>query len=109
MRQAGGLLLEALMLVFIFVSSLSNVTQSERHGETGLVVSATSFDPIAFRDSDSSSESLLSYMSKMQVVCSDFVNAVLDLPSLAVFNSERFFISHCLYNIFYTHLTAKAP
>ncbi len=109
MRQVGGLLLEALMLVFVFTCSISDIPHTDRSSKGNLEISAIPADQIAFRDSDSSSEILLSFVSKIQA--EDIyppVNAI-DLPSIKLATTEEFSVNQFLYNTFYTHITASAP
>lgn len=108
-RRIGGLLLEALVLVFVFSGAWSQaefVDQSER-GQ--LIVKTASIEQITFRDSDSYVKSLLDFISKVQMSAGNFAQFVVDLPSLEIANTSCLYITHSLYNSFYIHLTAKAP
>jgi hypothetical protein len=108
-RSVGGLLLEALMLLFIFTSSVSKTCHTDPHLKRGLVINAIPADQIAFRDSDSSSEILLNFVSKIQA--SDFYTSAvsIDLPAIELTNAEGFSVNPFLSNTFYTHITASAP
>jgi|SRR5688572_4889600 len=108
-RQLAGLFLEALMLVFIFNFSWSEVNYADKHSENKLVFSAIQADEISFYDSDSSSESILNFLSKGQIYHSVYVNNCFDLFGISLTKADGFSISHSLFNTFYTHITASAP
>jgi len=52
---------------------------------------------------------LLDFISKIQISTGGFTSFAIDLPALEIANTSCLYISHSLYNSFYTHLTAKAP
>jgi len=109
MRQIGALFLEALMVVFVFVYSWSDVRTVERHPAGKLSISAASAGQFVFRDSHSSSESLLAVVSKVQLSDGEFTSLIVDLPSLKLATCDAFLISPTLYNTFYTNTTIHAP
>ena len=108
-RQIGGLLLEALMLVFVFAYSWTDAKAIDRNTKGELTISASPVEQLVFRDSDSASESLVQLASKAQLSDADFNNSVVDLPGLEIANSEELSISQTLYNTFYTNTTTNAP
>lgn len=108
-RQAGGLLLEALMLVFVFTSSWSQFDYYDRQSEGELVLSAQLTEQISFIDSESSSERLLNSVSKFHWFDMEIGKTAFVIPISQVANVEALLTNHSVYNTFYTHLTAKAP
>jgi hypothetical protein len=109
MRQAGGLLLEALMLVFVFTSSWSQFDYYDRHSEGELVLSALLTEQISFIDSESSSEKLLNSVSKFHWTDVEISETSFVIPITEMGSDEALLTNHSVYNTFYTHLTAKAP
>jgi len=107
-RRIGGLLLEVLVLVFVFSSSWSQ-TEFIKKAKDETILKASPVEQIAFRDSDSYIKSLLDFISKIQISEGGFTFFTIDLPALEIANTSCLYISHSLYNSFYTHLTAKAP
>ena len=107
-RRIGGLLLEVLVLIFVFNSSWSQTEFTKKINDEA-VLKASPVEQIAFRDSDSYMKSLLDFMSKIQISEGGFTSFTIDLPELEIANTTCLYISHSLYNSFYTHLTAKAP
>ena len=107
-RRIGGLLLEVLVLVFVFSSSWSHTEFAEKAKDES-ILTASPVEQIAFRDSDSHLKSLLDFISKIQISGGGFTFFTIDLPALELANTSCLYISHSLYNSFYTHLTAKAP
>lgn len=105
-RQIGGLLLEALVLIFVFTSPGLASNFADNNGE--LTIRISPVEQIVFRDADSSSESLLQFISKIQIPPSEFATTVVDLFCFEITN-ESFSTSQSLYNTFYTHITASAP
>lgn len=108
-RRIGGLLLEVLVLIFLFGGSWFGTEFSEENkGE--LVLKASPIEQIAFCDSDSYMKSLLDFISKTQISPGNFIPFIVDFPSLEIANTSCLLsVTHSLYNTFYTHLTAKAP
>lgn len=107
-RRIGGLLLEVLVLIFVFGSSWSQAEFTQKTRDEA-ILKASPVEQIAFRDSDSYIKSLLDFISKIQVSSGGVTSLTMDLPALEIANSSCISISHSLYNSFYTHLTAKAP
>ena len=107
-RRIGGLLLEVLVLIFVFSSSWSQ-TEFDKKTQDEAILKASPVEQIAFRDSDSYIKSLLDFISKIQISGGGFTSFTIDLPALEIANTSCLYISHSLYNAFYTHLTAKAP
>jgi hypothetical protein len=108
MRRVGGLFLEALMLVFIFTCSWSDSTHNTQfHAEQ--IFTAIPIDQIAFRESDSSSETLLNFLSKFRVSDVDYLLTKRILIEISPLKTSSFFVSLSRYNSFYTHITASAP
>jgi hypothetical protein len=108
-RRIGGLLMEALVLIFVFSSAWSQTEFADQYERGQLIVKTSPVEQIAFRDSDSYIKSLLDFISKVQISEGNFTPFTVDLPSLEIANTSCLYISHSLYNSFYTHLTAKAP
>ena len=107
-RRVGGLLLEVLVLIFVFSSSWSQ-TEFTKKAKDETILKASPVEQIAFRDSDSYLKSLLDFISKIQISEGEFTFFTIDVPALEIANTSCLYISHSLYNSFYTHLTAKAP
>jgi hypothetical protein len=107
-RRIGGLLLEVLVLIFVFSSSWSQEEFTKKTKDEA-ILKASPVEQIAFRDSDSYIKSLLDCISKIQISGGGFTFFTIDLPALEIANTCCLYISHSLYNSFYTHLTAKAP
>jgi hypothetical protein len=107
-RRIGGLLLEALVLIFVFSGAWSQPESDAAHSGD-LVVKTSPVEQIAFRDSDTYVKSLLDFVTKVQAVASDFSESNIDVAELLVRNTTCLCVGHSLYNCFYTHLTAKAP
>jgi hypothetical protein len=107
-RCVGGLLLEALVLIFVFGSACSQ-TEFEDFDRGALVVKTSPIEQIAFRDSDSYIKSLLDVIATVQMLGSNFSEFVVDVAGLEVINTNCLYVAHSLYNSYYTHLTAKAP
>ena len=107
-RRIGGLLLEVLVLIFVFSSSWSQ-TEFAKKTKDEAILKASPVEQIAFRDSDSYIKSLLDFISKIQISGGGFTSFTIDLPALEIANTSCLYISHSLYNAFYTHLTSKAP
>jgi hypothetical protein len=107
-RRIGGLLLEALVLIFVFSSSWPH-TEFAKNDTSDVVLSAAPIEQIAFRDSDSYLKSLLDFTSKIQITSVTFASFQIDLQALEIANSSCLLVPHSLYNSFYTHLSAKAP
>ena len=107
-RRIGGLLLEVLVLIFVFSSSWSQ-TEFAKKTKDEAILKASPVEQIAFRDSDSYVKSLLDFISKIQISGGGFTSVTIDLPALEIANTSCLYIAHSLYNAFYTHLTAKAP
>ncbi len=105
----GGILLEMLMLTFLFAYSWINVNVQERRSTEGLTISVSPVDQLVFRDSDSSSELLLSTVSKTLFSYGDILNLVFDLPGLELSTNSALLVSHSLYNTFYTNTFIGAP
>jgi uncharacterized membrane protein len=108
-RQVGALLLEALMLVFVFTSSWSQFDYYDRHSEGDLVLSALLTEQISFIDSESSSERLLNSVSKFHSIDVEISKTSFVIPITQMSSDEALLTNHSVYNTFYTHLTAKAP
>lgn len=108
-RRVGGLLLEVLMLAFIFAYSWTDAKAIDHHHIGELTISAAPVEQIVFRDSDSSPESLIPVSSKALAYDSEVSNSTIDLPSMEVFTSKAFLIAPSLYNTFYTVTTIGAP
>ena len=108
-RRIGGLLLEFLVLIFVFSGAWSQTEFVDQCERGQLVVKTAPVEQIAFRDSDSYIKSLLDFISKVQMSEGSFAQFVVDLPGLEIANTSCLYITHSLFNSFYTHLTAKAP
>lgn len=105
----GGILLEVLMLTFLFAYSWTNVNVNERRSADELTISVSPVDQLVFRDSDSSSELLLSTFSKTSLSYGEVLNLLFGLPALELSTNNALFISHSLYNPFYTNTFIGAP
>ena len=107
-RRIGGLLLEALVLIFVFSGTWSQ-PESDAISSGDLIVKTSPVEQIAFRDSDTYVKSLLDFVTKVQATPSNFSDFNIDVAELLVRNTDCLSVAHSLYNCFYTHLTANAP
>jgi hypothetical protein len=107
-RRVGGLLLEALVLIFVFSSAWSQ-TEFEDYNSGDLVVKTSPIEQIAFCDSDSAIKSLLDVIAKVQMLGGNFSEFVVDVAGFELINTSCLYVAHSIYNSFYTHLTANAP
>jgi hypothetical protein len=107
-RRTVGLLFEALVLIFVFSGSWSQVEFS-RKNEKQAVLKASPVEQIAFRDSDSYMKSLLEVTSKIEISDDHFTPFTIDLFASEIANTSCLYVTHSLYNSFYIHLTGKAP
>src|SRR5688500_3631712 len=102
MRRIGGLLLEALMLVFIFTCSWADSTHNKKfHDEQ--VFTAIPVDQVVFRESDSSSETLLNFLSKFRITDIDYLSTKWIPIEINLAKTSSLFVSLSQYNSFYTH------
>lgn len=108
-RLMGGILLEVLMLTFLFAYSWTSVNVHERRSTEELTFSVSPVDQLVFRDSDSSSESLLSSFSKTLFSYGEILNLLFNLPGLELSTNSALFVSHSLYNPFYANTFIGAP
>ena len=104
-RQLGGLLLEAVMLFFVFTYTWSESNFIDQYTQGALNIRLAPVEQIAFRNT----EFLLRFISKIQISAGDFTTAVIGLVCLAIGDAKGFSINRSLYNTFYTHTTANAP
>ncbi len=79
-RRIGGLLLEVLVLIFVFSSSWSQ-TEFTKKAKDETILKASPVEQIAFRDSDSYLKSLLDFISKIQISEGGFTFFTIDLPA----------------------------
>lgn len=107
--RIGGLLLEALMIVFVVLNSWFPVTTTHSNPQGGSSLSVNPVEQLVFSDSHSSSESLLQIISKIQVLESEISLVAIDVPGLELSASEALFVASALYNTFYTNTTINAP
>lgn len=107
-RQAGALLLEALMIVFVVVHSWTGVKARDNVRPGDLTLSVTPAEQLVFRDSHSSTESLLEVAAKLQFIETETIVAI-DVPSLELSTSDALLITAAFYNTFYTNTTIHAP
>lgn len=108
-RRIGGLVLEVLVLIFVFSSSWSQTEFTDKNSRGQLIVKTSPVEQIAFCNSDFSLKSLLEFISKIQISHNSFSPVLVDLPARDIENRTVFSISPSLHNTFYIHLTAKAP
>lgn len=104
-----GLFLEALMLLFIFNFSWSEVDYTDKYLNNELVFSVTEANETSFCDSDSPSDSIINFLSKLQISHIVSLANTLDLFGIRLSNVEEFSVSQSLFNTFYRHITASAP
>lgn len=104
-RQLGGLLLEALMLIFVFTCTWTESNFIDQYTQGALTIRLAPVEQIAFRNS----EYLLRFISKIQISGGDFNTAIINLVCIEIGNTKGFSINQSLYNTFYTHTTANAP
>jgi hypothetical protein len=107
-RRIGGLLLEVLVLVFVFSGSFIDIELFD-NDKGSLTVRASPVEQIAYRDPNSSSKLLSEFHGKVQNPHGHFTPFIIDFANQEIVNASRFLISLSLYNIFYTHLTSQAP
>ncbi len=108
-RRIGGILLEALVLIFVFSSSFLQGGIVDKNLKNQLVIKISPVEQIAFRDSDSLSKSLLEFISKVQISLSDLNPLMVELPALVIESATFFAVNPSLYNTFYVCLSANAP
>lgn len=108
-RRIGGLLLEVLVLVFVFSGSCINIELLDNDKGRGLTIRASPVEQIAFRDPNSSLKPLSEFNGKIQNSRGHFTPFIIGFANRKIINASRFLISCSLYNIFYTHLTSQAP
>jgi hypothetical protein len=108
-RQMGGILLEVLMLSFLFAYSWTDLNGHERRSTEELTISVSPADQLVFRDSDSSSELIFSAVSKTFIVCGKILNLDFDLLGLELSTNSALLVSRSLYNPFYTTTFIGAP
>jgi hypothetical protein len=106
-RRLGGLLLEVLVLVFVFSGSCLDIELFD-NDKGSLTVRASPLEQIAFRDPNSSLRSL-EFHGKVQNPHGHFTPFIIHFANQEIINASRFLISGSLYNTFYTHLTSQAP
>src|SRR5262245_53123185 len=104
-RRLGGLLLEVLVLVFVFSGSFTDIELFD-NDKGSLTVRASPVVQIAYREPNSSPRPLSVSHGKVQNPHSHFTPFI---TNREVINASRFLISASLYNTFYTHLTSQAP
>jgi hypothetical protein len=107
-RRIGGLLLEVLVLVFVFSGSCLGVeifNQQKRE----LTVKTAPVEQIAFREPTHSLKSHTECNGKTQNSHSHYTPFLVIFESRKIVNASALSIGSSLYNIFYTHLTAQAP
>jgi hypothetical protein len=107
-RRIGGLLLEVLVLVFVFSGSCLDI-EVFNHYNRELTVKTAPVEQIAFRDPNHSLKSLTGCNDKVRSSHGHYTLFLAILESRKIKNAPALFISSSLYNNFYTHLTAKAP
>lgn len=107
-RRLGGLLLEVLVLVFVFSGACLDIELFD-NDKGSLTVRASPVQQIAFRDSNSSIKSLSESHGKVQNPHCHFTPFIIDFANQEIINASRFLITCSLYNTFYTHLTSQAP
>ena len=107
-RRIGGLLLEVLVLVFVFSGACLDIELFD-NDKGSLTVRASPVQQIAFRDTNSSVKSLSEFQGKVQNPHSHFTPFIIDFANQEIINASRFLIGCSLYNTFYTHLTSQAP
>ena len=108
-RQRGGLMLVALMIVFVFTNSWYNAKPADKNACSKHTFSAASVEQIVFRDSQSALKSLPDLTSKIQFFDNEFSSAIFDLPGLEIATCEALFIAQSLYKTFYTSILIHAP
>jgi len=107
-RRIGGLLLEVLVLVFVFSGSCLDI-EIFHHSKQGLTVETSPVQQIAFRDPNSSLKSLSECNGKVQDSHSHYTPFLVTFASQKIILVSGLLIGSSFYNIFYTHLTAQAP
>ena len=107
-RRIGGLVLEAVMIVFILSHSFSDASGKDFSRSGALVLQETPLEQIIFQDPNSS-ESLVPFFTKIQAVDCEFIHVLMDQLGLKVARSIRFSIARHTYNTFYKHITIHAP
>ncbi len=108
-KQVGGLLLEVLMIAFVFAHSWSDVAHIDKIPQGKYTISASPAEEPVFRDSFSSSETLLQFISKIQFACSETISTLIDVQGIEIATCESLLITQALYNTFYTNITINAP
>jgi hypothetical protein len=107
-RCIGGLVLEAVMIVFILSYSFSDASGKDFSRSGALVLQETPLEQIIFQDPNSS-ESLVPFFTKIQIADCEFIHVLADQLGLKVAKSFSFSVARHTYNTFYKHITIHAP
>jgi hypothetical protein len=107
-RRIGGLVLEAVMIVFILSYSLSDASGKDSSRSGALILQETPLEQIVFQDPNCS-ESLVPFFTKIQVTDCEFIHVLIDQLGLKVTRTFSFSVAPHTYNTFYKHITIHAP
>jgi hypothetical protein len=107
-RRVRGLLLEAVMIVFILSYSFSEASGEDSSRNGTLIVQETPLEQIIFQDPNSS-ESLAPFFSKIQIADCEFIHVLVDQLGLKISRSISFSVAQHTYNPFYEHITVHGP
>jgi len=108
MRRIGGLLLEAVMIVFILYYSFSDASGKDSSRSGVLILQETPLEQIIFQDPNSS-ESLVPFFTKIQMADCEFIHVFVAQQGLEAARSISFSVGRHTYNTFYKHITIHAP
>jgi hypothetical protein len=105
-RHVGRLMLDVIMLVFVFTFSLPDTNVIDDSTEGQLTISASPLDQIVFGDL---STYLGHAINKIQFANNESSDVVINFPSDKTATRVAFLISPPLDNTLYTNTTINAP
>ena len=105
-RLVGRLMLDAIMLAFVFTFSLPDTNVIDNSGKGQLTISASPLDQIVFGDL---SAFLGHAINKIQFANNESSDVVINYPRVKVATPVAFLISAPLDNNLYTNTTINAP
>ena len=105
-RHIGRLMLDVIMLAFVFTFSLPETNVVDNRAEGQLTISASPLDQIVFGDL---SAFLGHAINKIQFANNESSDVVINFPSEKMATRVAFLISPPLENILYTNTTINAP
>lgn len=105
-RQVGRLMLDVIMLAFVFTFSLPDATAIDNTDKGQLTISASPLDQIVFGDL---SAFLGHSINKIQFANNESTDVVINYPGFKIATRVAFLIAPSLDNTLYTNTTINAP